>query len=75
MPLQPVPDTTPYGGPWVAFYPDLSGVVTFACPDEAYEYARDKPMWVTHLAYGTDIAELTQQITAVHHDRRTGTKP
>jgi len=57
----------PYAGTWTAFYPDLSGVVNFAAPDEAYEYALTRSAWVVFLAYGVDLAELIAQIVAAHH--------
>ena len=59
--------TYPYAGVWVCFYPDLSGMVCFATPDEAYEHSLDRPAWVLFLAYGVDLAELISQVVAAHH--------
>lgn len=56
------PTVVEYGGVWVSFFPDLSGMTTFATPDEAFEHALDRPCWVTFLAYGVDLAELIEQI-------------
>jgi hypothetical protein len=62
VPTPPAPPTD-YGGAWVVFYPDTSGVTLFPTPDEAWRYALDKSAWVTFLAWGVDLAEFIEQIT------------
>ena len=48
----------------VSYYADLSGVVPFATAEEAYEHSSTRDAaWVTHLSYGTDLAELIAQVT------------
>jgi hypothetical protein len=42
--------------------PDLSGMVCFPTPDEAYEYSLTRSSWVLFLGYGIDLAELIEQI-------------
>lgn len=64
LPQQSDTTAVSYGGVWVSFYPDMSGLSVFATPDEAYADSLDKSAWVVFLAYGVNIAELLEQVRA-----------